>query len=319
MRFQVFLSLLSVTNNLNFSFSTGHKKKTILHPRYLLLIFSIGLNIFLICEFLRHHCNKLPTVRTFTPSKGKLLTNSTILLICKAHRVLINHSDIKSDLLNLPTKPQPFLQKWIWMHFESPRNTRRLDGLENLFNVTLIYRRDADIVLHEQIMIKTEDTEEKIFPKVLDKKDKLVCWIVGNWNEKHERVKYYNELKKHINIYEILNRGKLYLSFENTVAHFDLITEKLLISASGSCGSTIHERFVLKDAFIHVKDFSSPQKLAEHLLSLDKNVEEYKKYFQRRKHFEVKLVNYPQERACCSCQYTQTKKDYQVGNVIRFQ
>lgn len=50
-------------------------------------------------------------------------------------------------------------------------------------------------------MIKTEDTEDKIFPKVLEKKDKLVCWIVGNWNEKHERVKYYNELKKHINIY----------------------------------------------------------------------------------------------------------------------
>lgn len=86
-------------------------------------------------------------------------------------------------------------------------------------------------------MIKTEDTEDKIFPKVLDKKDKLVCWIVGNWNEKHERVKYYNELKKHINIYafghhfwkvvsdaqykEILNRCKLYPSFENTVAHFD--------------------------------------------------------------------------------------------------
>uniref|UniRef100_A0A8C1Z6N6 Fucosyltransferase n=1 Tax=Cyprinus carpio TaxID=7962 RepID=A0A8C1Z6N6_CYPCA len=203
---------------------------------------------------------------TFTPSKGN-----------KAHRVLINHSDIKSDLLNLPTKPQPFLQKWIWMHFESPRNTRRLDGLENLFNVTLIYRRDADI----------------IFPKVLDKKDKLVCRIVGNWNEKHERVKYYNELKKHINIYAF--------------------------GASGSCGSTIHERFVLKDAFIHVKDFSSPQKLAEHLLSLDKNVEEYKKYFQRRKHFEVKLVNNPQECACCSCQYIQTKKDYQVfGNLNKW-
>uniref|UniRef100_A0A8C1YCU6 Fucosyltransferase n=1 Tax=Cyprinus carpio TaxID=7962 RepID=A0A8C1YCU6_CYPCA len=249
-------------------------------------------------------------LETFTPSKGKLLTNNGCYLT-------VDRNDIKSDLLNLPTKPQPFLQKWIWMHFESPRNTRRLDGLENLFNVTLIYRRDADIVLHEQIMIKTEDTEEKIFPKVLDKKDKLVCWIVGNWNEKHERVKYYNELKKHINIYAF--GGKLYLSFENTVAHFDLITEKLLISASGSCGSTIHERFVLKDAFIHVKDFSSPQKLAEHLLSLDKNVEEYKKYFQRRKHFEVKLVNYPQERACCSCQYTQTKKDYQgFGNLNKW-
>ncbi|KAL1278626.1 hypothetical protein QQF64_025299 [Cirrhinus molitorella] len=121
-------------------------------------------------------------------------------LYSKAHGVLINHRDIKSDLSNLPTKPRPFFQKWIWMHFESPQNTRRLDALENLFNVTLNYRRDADIVLREQIMIKTEDTEDKIFPQVLDKKDKLVCWVVSNWNEQHERVKYYNELKKYINV-----------------------------------------------------------------------------------------------------------------------
>ncbi|KAL0153290.1 hypothetical protein M9458_051399, partial [Cirrhinus mrigala] len=127
----------------------------------------------------------------------------------KAHGVLINHRDIKSDLSNLPTKPRPFFQKWIWMHFESPQNTRRLDGLENLFNVTLNYRRDADIVLP---------------------------------------------------------------------AHYDYMTEKLfnplkLGSVPVTLGAPryIYERFVPKDAFIHVKDFSSPQKLAEHLLSLDKN------------------------------------------------
>lgn len=360
-------------DNLNFSFSAGHNK-TIFHPKYLLLIFSVGLNIFLIYEFSHHHCNESPTVRTFTASKDKPLENSTILLIwvwpfgktfdlnscssnfnidgcyltvdrelySKAHGVLINHRDIKSDLSNLPTKPRPFFQKWIWMHFESPENTRRLSGLENLFNVTLNYRRDADIVLREQIMIKTEDTEDKIFPQVLDKKDKLVCWIVSNWNEKHERVKYYNELKKHIKMYafgrhfgkavndaqykEILTTCKFYLSFENTDAHYDYMTEKLfnpltLGSVPVTLGAPryIYERFLPKDAFIHVKDFSSPQKLAEHLLSLDKNVEEYKKYFQWRKHFEVKLVNYPQEHACRACQYIRTKKDYQVfGNLNKW-
>uniref|UniRef100_A0A671RA16 Fucosyltransferase n=1 Tax=Sinocyclocheilus anshuiensis TaxID=1608454 RepID=A0A671RA16_9TELE len=192
-------------------------------------------------------------------------------LYSKAHGVLINHRDIKSDLSNLPTKPRPFFQKGIWMHFE----------------------RDADIVLRELIMIKTEDTEDKIFPQVLDKKDKLVCWIVSNWNEKHERVKYYNEL-------------------------FNPLTLGSVPVALGA-PRYIYERFLPKDAFIHVKDFSSPQKLAEHLLSLDKNVEEYKKNFQWRKHFEVKLVNHPQEHACCACQYTRTKKDYQVfGNLNKW-
>uniref|UniRef100_A0A671R9N0 Fucosyltransferase n=1 Tax=Sinocyclocheilus anshuiensis TaxID=1608454 RepID=A0A671R9N0_9TELE len=185
-------------------------------------------------------------------------------LYSKAHGVLINHRDIKSDLSNLPTKPR---------------------GLENLFNVTLNYRRDADIVLRELIMIKTEDTEDKIFPQVLDKKDKLVCWIVSNWNENDAQYK------------EILTRLPVALGAPRY----------------------IYERFLPKDAFIHVKDFSSPQKLAEHLLSLDKNVEEYKKNFQWRKHFEVKLVNHPQEHACCACQYTRTKKDYQVfGNLNKW-
>lgn len=256
-------------------------------------------------------------------------------LYSKAHGVLINHRDIRTDLSNLPTKPRPFFQKWIWMNFESPQNTRRVEGLENLFNVTLNYRRDADIVMREQITLKTEGTEDKIFPQVLDKKDKLVCWIVSNWDVNFKRVKYYNELIKHIDISsygghfgkilnqeeykDIMTSCKFYLSFENTAIHYDYMTEKIfnplnLGSVPVALGPPkyIYDQFVPKDAFIHVDDFSSPQKLAEHLMSLDQNVEEYKKYFQWRKNFEVKLVDYPTEHMCRACQYIRAKKDYQV-------
>ncbi|KAI7790388.1 4-galactosyl-N-acetylglucosaminide 3-alpha-L-fucosyltransferase 9-like isoform X2 [Triplophysa rosa] len=328
------------------------------------LAVNIGLCLF-ICYLCRHVNSQEPTIfRTITK---KPLEKDTILLIwlwpfgikfdlnscrsrfnidgcyltndrelySKAHGVLINHRDISNNLSNLPTKPRPFFQKWIWMHFESPRNTRRLEGLENLFNVTLNYRRDADIVIREQITLKTEDTEDKIFPQVLDKKDKLVCWIVRNWNEDFKRVKYYNELKKHIHISlygghfgktlnqeeynEILTSCKFYLSFENTAIHYDYMTEKMfnplnLGSVPVALGPPkyIYDKFVPKDSFIHVDDFSSPRELAEHLKSLDKNVEEYKKYFQWRKNFEVKLVDYPTEHVCRACQYIRTKKDYQV-------
>lgn len=331
----------------------------------LLLILSLGLNLFLVRELFLHEESREATVSTVLPKKPH--ENDTILLIwlwpfghkfdlnscssrfnvdgcfltddrglySKAHGVLINHRDISNDLSNLPTEPRPFFQKWIWMHFESPRNTRRLEGLENLFNVTLNYRRDADITIREQMMLKTEDTEDKIFPQVLDKKDKLVCWIVSNWDENLERVKYYNELKNHINISvfgrhfgkavnqeeykEILTSCKFYLSFENTAMHYDYITEKMfnpltLGSVPVALGAPkyIYDRFVPKDAFIHVDDFSSPQELAKHLLSLDKNIEEYKKYFQWRKNFEAKLVNFPTQHACRACEYIRTKKDYQV-------
>ncbi|XP_067279508.1 4-galactosyl-N-acetylglucosaminide 3-alpha-L-fucosyltransferase 9-like [Pseudorasbora parva] len=340
-------------------------QKGLLQPRNLLIIFSLAINLYFLCELLRRHKESLYVIEV-TASKVKPLENDTILLIwfwpfgdnfdlkscssnfnivgchltgdrelySKAHGVLINHGNIKNDMSNLPTKQRPFFQKWIWMHFESPRNTRRIDGLENLFNVTLNYRRDADIPLREHVVPKSEDTEDEIFP-VLDKKDKLVCWIVSNWNEDFERVKYYNELKKHIDIYgagghfgkklsyaeykETLTRCKFYLSFENTANHYDYVTEKMfkpltLGSVPVALGPPryMYEKFVPEDAFIHVNDFSSPQKLAEHLLALDKNAEEYKKYFQWRKHFEVKLVNYPLEHACRACQYIRENKDYQV-------
>lgn len=326
---------------------------------------SLGLNLFLLRQFyLRGESLQDSISTTFTKEPHE---NDTILLIwlwpfgskfdlnscsskfnidgcyltddralySKAHGVLINHRDISNDLSNLPTEPRPFFQKWIWMHFESPRNTRRLDGLENLFNVTMNYRRDSDIVMREQFIFKTDDTEDKVFPQVLDKKNKLVCWIVSNWNENFERVKYYNELKNHIEISvfgghfgkplnndeykETLASCKFYLSFENTENYDDYITEKMfnplmLGSVPVTLGAPkyIYKRFAPKDAFIHVDDFSSPQELAKYLQSVDKNDDEYKKYFQWRKNFEVKLVQYPTEHACRACQYIRTKKDYQM-------
>ncbi|TRY89936.1 hypothetical protein DNTS_032919 [Danionella cerebrum] len=346
-------------------------KSSFSHLRYLLLFLSFGLNLFFVYvySYWNQYHKSPPNTVTYPTFRQNTVENSTILLlwfwpfglqtdsnICstmfnidgcfltgdrelydQAHGVLINHRDINSDLSNLPTSPRPFFQKWIWMHFESPENTRKINGLDNLFNVTLNYRRDADIVLREQIMLKSEHTEDAIFPQVLDKKDKLVCWIMSNWNERHERAKFYNELKKHIDIYtlgrhfgkeisdveykETLTRCKFYLSFENTNIHYDYVTEKMFnplilgaVPVALGVPRYIYERFVPEDAFIHVSDFPSAQGLAQHLLSLDKNVEEYKKYFEWRKHFEVKLVRYPAEHVCRACEYVRTKKDYQVFN-----
>ncbi|XP_035380749.1 4-galactosyl-N-acetylglucosaminide 3-alpha-L-fucosyltransferase 9-like isoform X2 [Electrophorus electricus] len=265
--------------------------------------------------------------------EGCYLTDDRALY-SKAHGVIIHHRDIKWDLSNLPSQPRPFFQKWVWMHFESPNNTPKIPGLSNLFNVTLNYRQDADITIREQMIIKSPDTEDEIFPKVLKKKDKQVCWIVSNWNEQHDRVTYYKELKQHITIdtyghafqkplkreeYDnVLTSCKFYLAFENTKSK-DYMTEKLYNPLTkGSIpvvlGSPryIYERFIPGDAFIHVDDFPSPKDLAQHLLSLDKNEVEYKKYFQWRKLYEVKHVDFPREHVCYACDYIRRKNNHQV-------
>ncbi|CDQ74158.1 unnamed protein product [Oncorhynchus mykiss] len=115
---------------------------------------------------------------TFFNIDGCQLTDDRSLYN-KADGVLIFHKSIKHDLSNLPPSPRPPFQKWIWYHVESPTNTIRIPGLENLFNLTLSYREDADIP------------------------DKLVCWIVSNNNPATGtavRDNYYRELVKHIKV-----------------------------------------------------------------------------------------------------------------------
>ncbi|XP_076122541.1 4-galactosyl-N-acetylglucosaminide 3-alpha-L-fucosyltransferase 9-like isoform X1 [Alosa pseudoharengus] len=257
-------------------------------------------------------------------------------LYSKADGVLIHHRDIYDNLSNLPNLPRPFFQKWIWMLFESPQNSKRIQGLDNLFNVTMNYRRDADITVREQLQCNTKETEEPI--PVKNKKTKIVCWIVSNWNENHARVKYYNILKEHIEVETfgrhfnrvLSNEGytqtiencKFYLSFENTLKSsdhtaIDYMTEKLYSPLRLGTVPVVlgpprdsYERFIPRDAFIHVDDFSSPKELADYLLGI--NETEYHQFFNWRKHFTMTGVNFAEEHACRACQYIRERKSFQV-------
>ncbi|KAG7260904.1 hypothetical protein CRUP_022267 [Coryphaenoides rupestris] len=242
--------------------------------------------------------------------------------------VIFFHKAINWQLQNLPTKePRPPTQKWIWYHVESPTNTARIPGLENLFNLTLSYRRDADITVRTELAVRKQENQKNTVSEsetapdvgddfgefVLPKKERLVCWIVSNTARATgtgTRERYYEQLAKHVKVdvfgaafhgrwlayeeyFPTIASCKFYLSFENSI-HRDYITEKLNGPFVAGTVPVVmgpprenYEQLMPAGSFIHVDDFPNPKALADYLLELDQDHEKYSSYFLWRKSYKA--------------------------------
>lgn len=227
-------------------------------------------------------------------------------LVAEANGILIYHKAISDDLSNLPTS-RTRVQRWIWFNPDSPSNTRKIPGIEALFNLTLTYRKDADIQVRWKVSSR-KNPEESFTPPP---KKRLVCWIV-NTKEMTENSTHsyeiYVSLLKHIEVdlfdvssdeakgeayLSTIKSCKFYLSFESFI-HKDYITEKFTAPlALGTVPVALgpprknYENFVPGSSFIHVDDFPDSAALAEHLLSLDKDEQAYLRYFDWRKFYTI--------------------------------
>jgi len=249
----------------------------------------------------------------------------------KADAVIMHHRDVYRETQWLAQLPRLPSQRWIWFNLESPSHSPNLGAMDNLFNLTMSYRRDSDIFTpYGELRLLSQPQPLSIPPKT-----KLVAWIVSNWKADSHRVKYYEELKKHITVdvygqyHWPLPRDKLlptvsqynfYLAFENS-QHEDYITEKLWRNAL-SCGTVPvvlgpprenYERFLPPDSFIHVDDFASAGDLAHYLQELSRDTERYQRYFQWRKWLKPVVGDGWALRVCKACHFLQTTEArYQV-------
>ena len=99
---------------------------------------------------------------------------------------------------------------------------------------------------------------------------------------------------------------KFYLSFENSVCK-DYVTENFWKPLSMSSivpivlGAGNYSNIAPRNSFIDVRNFDSPARLAEYLLYLDKNFDQYSKYLLWKTDFRVKF-NDNNKALCEVCQ-----------------
>ncbi|CAG7821812.1 unnamed protein product [Allacma fusca] len=228
-------------------------------------------------------------------------------------------------------------QYWIFYLLESPVNTFvPLEAFNNFFNLTMTYRTDSDIYVPYQRLVKITETElqnETPNRKLLQKKSKMVAWIVSNCETQSKRELLVKELKKYIQVdvygscgenscsshgrdnglacYEEIGKSyKFYLSFENTLCT-DYVTEKFFNAlATGMVpivyGGANYSQHAPKGSYIDARSFSSMKELASYLLNLDKYDKLYLKYFQWKKHFRVENVTVLQRSWCRLCRALST-------------
>lgn len=248
-----------------------------------------------------------------------------------AEGVLIYHRAIQPDLSNLPPPNRPPFQKWIWFNVDPPPKTQNLTNLFNLFNLTMSYRKDADITVRVRVLSR-KTPEEFVMPR----KDKLVCWV-NNEEDLGVARDFYNELKKSIKIdvfgkafgkplksdkyYSTISTCKFHLSFENCI-YPDYITKTLHDPlVSGTVPVVLgpprknYEDFIPRDSFIHVNDFPNATALAEALKHLDSDTSTYRNFFAWRTYLYARPRHLEKEKQflhdiCFACQHLGRKRVY---------
>ncbi|XP_055354502.1 glycoprotein 3-alpha-L-fucosyltransferase A-like, partial [Paramacrobiotus metropolitanus] len=176
------------------------------------------------------------------------------------------------------------------------------------FNLTFTYRLDSDVITDSyfQHFRPSVWKDSREFDEALRNKTGFATTFVSNcqWIPSRRDL-YMTELAKYVDVDvygkcgtkecstdtpEICDRlvanYKFYLAFENSICK-DYVTEKNPSSLKSRRSSVVYggaNYFAIfpKDSFINVMDFENPKALADYLLFLNKNPQEYRKYFQWR-------------------------------------
>lgn len=228
--------------------------------------------------------------------------------IKEANAIFFHLLDI--DLNDLPKYRHPN-QRWIAYNLEAPWLIKEnLTAMEGLFNWTMNYRSDSDIIVKYGFIDKTDEQHEWNFD--LSKK-KPVVWFSSDCNTDGRREDYVRELSRYIQVdvygncgdkkcfpsqsqycYEkILNKYVFYLSFENSICK-DYVTEKFFNVFNYPTipvvfGGADYFKLAPRDSFIDAKNYPNPRDLAEYMKTILNNSYALNKYLDKKKLYKSYL------------------------------
>ncbi|CAG7724057.1 unnamed protein product [Allacma fusca] len=286
----------------------------------------------------------------FCPYKCEFTANKELLNSSDA--VLFHSRDLQATDKQGPLRPlrvpetRIWNQHWIFYDFESPAHTPApLEAFNNFFNHTLSYRLTSGIYIpYRRLLPRSleEINKRGDVPKTIQKKRKLIAWIVSNCEAPSRRMELVNQLKKYIPVdvygkcgnltcppkdffqyscYKgIRGNYKFYLSLENSLCE-DYVTEKFFNALDAGMvpvvyGGANYLKHAVEGSYININSFNSTKELADHLLMLDKNQKEYLKHFDWTKWLQVDRISTLPRAWCTLCERL-TVGSLPVGEAMR--
>ena len=247
----------------------------------------------------------------------------------RTEAIVFYGSDLKWSDLPLPRDPRLY---WALLHEESPKNNWGFATDEGiaLFNLTSTPSRHSSYPLVTQYL---EDTQKLLRPLKIPVEEKskgdlgLVMYLHSDCGTPSDRDSYVNELMKYVKVdsygkclhnkdfpeghlrdpltgmdsedlIDIISQYKFALAMENAICN-DYITEKFWRPFYAGTVPVVKGSPTARDwapsnhSIILIDDFKSPKELAEYLLYLDKNDNQYLKYLEYKMYgaSNMRLIN----------------------------
>lgn len=219
----------------------------------------------------------------------------------------------------------------------TPRKKIPILKFQHVFNWTMTYRQDSDIFYpYGQIVERTERSAMKDYTEIFRKKKHSIVWFVSHCKTRSKREDYVKELQKYIEVDIYGGCGSLQcprhgskskacnkrlvdeyffrIAFDNTF-HRDYVTEKLFehfpLDMIQLVRGSSDYKYLPEGTVIDVKNFSSPEDLAQYLKTLMNDKETYTEFLRRKENYYAQsLADQSQKAYCQLCKMLHNQERY---------